>query len=588
MTTFYESPAAGFLGGAGARKSRRRDVFVTSPSRKARRELDMTRARCCLDQLSNFSGRSGPLLLIIMDGVGIGPRTEANAVHLARTPTLDRLLASPLTCVLQAHGTAVGLPGDEDMGNSEVGHNALGAGRVVKQGARLVNTGIESGRIFKTDIWKKIEARVARGGTIHFIGLLSDGNVHSHIDHLNALVDRCAESGMSSLRIHALLDGRDVGERSALDYVVPTEKKLAGIRRELGFDYRIASGGGRMKVTMDRYNADWEVVRRGWETHVAGKGRKFPSAEAAVKAYYAEDPLITDQYMDPFVVVDETGEPVGPIRDGDAVVLFNFRGDRAIEISRAFTEKDFRAFDRGKLPDVLYAGMMEYDGDTGVPPHFLLPPPEIDRTVSEYLCGAGVTSFAVSETQKFGHVTYFWNGNRSGYIDASLETFVEIPSDRIEFDRAPEMKAGEIRDKTLELLLSGKYRFGRINFPNGDMVGHTGKIEATVKAVETVDRCVGQLLEAVRDMGGITVVTADHGNSDEMFTLDKDGNRSVRTAHSLNPVPFVIDDHDYDGEYRMACGIRPGLSNVAATFLNLLGFEKPDEYDHSLIRFDES
>jgi 2,3-bisphosphoglycerate-independent phosphoglycerate mutase len=520
-----------------------------------------------------------------MDGIGIGPQTEANAVHLARTPTLDRLLASPFSCILQAHGKAVGLPSDGDMGNSEVGHNALGAGRVVEQGARLVNSGIASGKIFTTDLWKRIEDRVHGGGTVHFIGLLSDGNVHSHMDHLNALIDRCAEDGLPRLRIHALLDGRDVGERSALDYIIPMEEKLARIRRESGFDYRIASGGGRMKVTMDRYNADWDIVKRGWDAHVNGVGRPFTSASEAVKTYYSENDEITDQYLDAFVIVEEAGRPVGLIGDGDAVVFFNFRGDRAIEISRAFTEKNFREFDRGPLPDVLYAGMMQYDGDTGLPPDFLLSPPEIDRTVSEYLCGAGLTSFALSETQKFGHVTYFWNGNRSGYIDSSLEKYLEIPSDRIEFDRAPEMKAREITDKASELLRSGKYRFGRINFPNGDMVGHTGKLDAAVKAVETVDDCVGELLEVVRGIEGIAVVTADHGNCDEMFTVAADGTKKIKTSHSLNPVPFVIQDLLYSGEYQMDCGGRPGLSNVAATLLNLLGLEKPKDYDHSLIKF---
>jgi 2,3-bisphosphoglycerate-independent phosphoglycerate mutase len=540
---------------------------------------------CRVERLSNFPGRPGPLLLIIMDGIGLGAPTEANAVHLARTPALDRLLVSPFSCTLKAHGTAVGLPSDEDMGNSEVGHNALGAGRVIEQGARLVNAAIASGKIFATDLWKRIEGRVREGGTIHFIGLLSDGNVHSHMDHLNALVARCLEDRLPRLRIHALLDGRDVGERSALDYIIPTQEKLAAIRSNHGFDYRIASGGGRMNVTMDRYNADWNIVKRGWDAHVNGIGRPFKSAEEAVRTYYRENPEITDQYLDAFVVVDEAGHPVGQIRDGDAVVLFNFRGDRAIEISRAFTEKNFGEFDRGPLPDVLYAGMMQYDGDTGIPPEFLLSPPEIDRTVSEYLCCAGVTSFALSETQKFGHVTYFWNGNRSGYIDSSLEKYLEIPSDRIEFDRAPEMKAREITDKTIELLQCGKYRFGRINFPNGDMVGHTGKIKAAVKAVEAVDRGVGELIKVVHSLQGITVVTADHGNCDEMFTLAADGTKIIKTSHSLNPVPFIIQDSMYAGEYEMNCGDLPGLSNVASTLLNLFGLENPNDYDRSLIRF---
>ena len=538
-----------------------------------------------LRRSGSFSGRKGPLLLIIMDGVGIGRPYEGNAVYMAKTPNLDSLFSSRLYCELQAHGTAVGLPTDNDMGNSEVGHNAMGAGRVFDQGALLVNRAIETGRIFESKAWRDISSRAATGGTVHFIGLLSDGNVHSHIDQLYLILDRCVESGFRRVRVHALLDGRDVGERSALDYVIPAEARLKGISDENGLDYCIASGGGRMKVTMDRYNADWDIVRRGWDAHVKGKARPFGSAEEAIRTFYAEDPEMTDQYMDAFVVVDRSGHPTGPIRDGDAVICFNFRGDRAIEISRAFTENELREFDRGPLPDVYYAGLMEYDGDTHMPPNFLVWPPAIDRTVCEYLCAENIGSFAVSETQKYGHVTYFWNGNRSGYIDESLETYVEIPSDRIEFDKAPEMKALEIRESVGAMLESGKFRFGRVNFANGDMVGHTGVLDAAVVAVQTVDKCVGELLGIVRDLEGIAVVTADHGNSDEMFDVDGNGSIRVKTSHTLNPVPFAIYDPAYGGEYEMARLERPGLSSVAATLLNLLGYEKVEDYDPSLIRF---
>jgi 2,3-bisphosphoglycerate-independent phosphoglycerate mutase len=538
-----------------------------------------------LTPLKNFKGRKGPLLLIIMDGIGIGKNDETNAVYLADTPVLDRLFKSAMYTQLKAHGRAVGLPSDDDMGNSEVGHNALGAGRVFEQGASLVNSALRSGNVFASKIWHDIESRSKKGGTIHFIGLLSDGNVHSHIDQLNILIDKCSESGVKKVRVHALLDGRDVGEKSALSYIIPTEKRLNDISGDKGLDYRIASGGGRMKVTMDRYNADWNIVKRGWDAHVLGKGRRFKSAKEAIETYYAEDPRITDQYLDSFVITGSDGEPCGTIRDGDSVIFFNFRGDRAIEISRAFTEKAFNEFDRGPLPDILYAGMMEYDGDTHIPPNFLVQPPAIERTVSEYLCASHVSSFAVSETQKFGHVTYFWNGNRSGYIDESLEKYIEIPSDRIQFDKAPRMKAIEIRDAVITLLETGKYRFGRLNFANGDMVGHTGVMDAAITAVETVDRCVGELLDVVKKLDGIAVVTADHGNADVMFTIEKDGTKSVKTSHTLNPVPFVIVDSQYNGEYRMAQLRERGLSNVASTILNLLGYEKVGDYEQSLIEF---
>ena len=537
-----------------------------------------------LKKLKSFHGRKGPLLLIIMDGIGIGRQDESNAVFLAKTPTLDRLFSSKLYMQLQAHGTAVGLPTDKDMGNSEVGHNALGAGRVFEQGARLVNRALETGEIFQTELWRRIVERARRGGTIHFIGLLSDGNVHSHIDQLYQLIDRCAELDLKKVRVHTLLDGRDVGEKSALDYVIPTEKKLEEISNKKGMDYGIASGGGRMKVTMDRYEADWNIVKRGWDAHVLGKGRLFRTATDAVRTYYDEDPDITDQYMDSFVISKDSGRPVGPIGDGDVVIFFNFRGDRAIEISRAFTEKDFHGFDRGPLPDIIYAGMMQYDGDTHMPPNFLVSPPAIERTISEYLCAEKVRMFAISETQKYGHVTYFWNGNRSGYIDEMVETYIEIPSERIEFDKAPKMKALEIKDRTREMLKGGEYLFGRLNFANGDMVGHTGVMEAAITAVETVDQCVRELLETIRGLQGLAVVTADHGNVDEMFITDKEGRKSPKTAHTLNPVPFAIYDPDYRGEYELAHLERAGLSNVASTLLNLLGYEKVEDYDPSLIR----
>ncbi|HUN56426.1 MAG TPA: 2,3-bisphosphoglycerate-independent phosphoglycerate mutase [Smithella sp.] len=540
-----------------------------------------------LDKLKSFHGRRGPLLLIIMDGVGLGKADETNAVYMAATPNLDKLFKSELYTQLKAHGTAVGLPSDDDMGNSEVGHNAMGAGRVFDQGARLVNSALKTGRIFQSEVWNHIVKRSQNGGTIHFIGLLSDGNVHSHIEQLFILIDKCAELNFKRVRVHALLDGRDVGERTALDYIIPTEEKLKKISVEKGLDYAIASGGGRMKVTMDRYNSDWNIVKRGWDAHVLGEGRKFPSASDAVRTFYKEDPKATDQYLPAFVIVDSSGKPNGTIRDGDAVILFNFRGDRAIEISRAFTEKEFTEFDRGPLPDIYYAGMMEYDGDAHIPPNFLVQPPAIDRVISEYLCAEGIKTFAVSETQKFGHVTYFWNGNRSGYINESLEKYVEIPSDRIEFDKAPQMKAKEITDAVIELLKSGNYKFGRTNYPNGDMVGHTGMMDAAIIAVETVDKCVGKLLAVVKETGGIAVITADHGNADEMFTIDKKGVKSVKTAHSLNPVPFVIYDPLYQGEYRMANIKEKGLSNIAATLLNLMGYEKPEEYDPSLIEIRE-
>ena len=401
-----------------------------------------------LKRLPGYTEFPGPVVTVIMDGMGIGPRNDSNGIYAAYTPTLDGLSKEPLSTRLKAHGTAVGMPSDDDMGNSEVGHNALGAGRIFSQGAKLVGEAIASKKIFESKAWKQVLTRTRQGGTLHLIGMVSDGNVHSHIAHLYALLDRAAEDGIKRVRVHGLLDGRDVGERSALSFFEPLEKTLKELSA-VGRDYRIASGGGRMVTTMDRYNADWNVVKNGWNAHVLGKGRPFSSATEAIKTYYAEDPDMTDQYMASFVIV-ENGDPVGAMEDGDAVILFNFRGDRAIEISRAFDEPDFNEFDRERVPEVFFAGMMEYDGDAHIPKNYLVEPPAIDKTLGQYLCAAGVTSFAISETQKFGHVTYFWNGNNSGYIDDKLEKYVEIPSDRITFELRPWMKAAEITDAVVD------------------------------------------------------------------------------------------------------------------------------------------
>ncbi|MGR3319271.1 MAG: 2,3-bisphosphoglycerate-independent phosphoglycerate mutase [Candidatus Anammoxibacter sp.] len=534
-----------------------------------------------LEKLNSFTGRKGPLLLIIMDGIGFGLDDESNAVHIAKTPNLDMLFSSKFSASLTAHGKAVGLPSNKDMGNSEVGHNALGAGRVFVQGAKRVNADFESGSIFNGKVWKQVVEKGKKGGAVHFIGLLSDANVHSNTNHLYAMINKLAELGIKKVRVHPLLDGRDVAPRSALDYIEPTEKLLKNIRDEKGFDYVIASGGGRMNVTMDRYGADWDIVKRGWDAHVNGIGRHFKSCEMAIKTFYNEN--IDDQYMDSFVIVDGNDKPVGIMEDGDAVILYNFRGDRSIEISQAFdVGKGFDKFDRGRVPDVLYAGIMEYDSDAKIPAKYLVEPPLINNVLSEYLVQAGTRMFAISETQKYGHVTYFWNGNRSGYINDKLETYIEIPSDKVPFDQAPKMKAAEITEKTIELLQSGNYEFGRLNFANGDMVGHTGVVTAVVEAVTTVDRCVGRLLNVVKELGGIAIVTADHGNADELFVL-KDGEKIIKTSHSLNRVPFIISDYGYNNEYVMANIDNPGLSNVAATICNLLGYEKPENYDQSLV-----
>ncbi|SDP61781.1 2,3-bisphosphoglycerate-independent phosphoglycerate mutase [Desulforhopalus singaporensis] len=533
-----------------------------------------------LAPLAGFRQYEGPLVTVVMDGIGIGSRDEQDGVFMANTELLDTLFKEQLMVAVKAHGLAVGLPSDKDMGNSEVGHNALGAGRVFSQGAKLVNEALESKEVFNGEVWQELKKRGHGGGTVHFIGLVSDGNVHSHIDQLYRLLDQCVADGIERVRVHALLDGRDVEQKSALDYIEPLERKLAKCCGE-SFDYRIASGGGRMVTTMDRYNANWSVVERGWKAHVLGEGRSFVSASEAVRTYYAEDPAMTDQYMPSFVVIKDD-KPVGTMEDGDSAVFFNFRGDRAIEISRAFDETDFNEFDRKRVPELFYAGMMQYDGDALIPKKFLVQPPAINATLGEYLCATGITSYAVSETQKFGHVTYFWNGNRSGYIDRDLERYEEVASDRITFDLKPWMKAGEIADKVVEAIESGRYKFIRLNFANGDMVGHTGVEQAVRVGVECVDISLGRVLGAVKKARGIAVVTADHGNADCMWT-EKNGKRVPMVAHTLNPVPFIVKDYNGANNFRLTGVADPGLANVAATLCVLLGYQPPEDYFPPLV-----
>jgi 2,3-bisphosphoglycerate-independent phosphoglycerate mutase len=537
----------------------------------------------------------GPVVVVVMDGVGIGAGDEGDAVALARTPTLDLLSSRFPHTRLAAHGRAVGLPSDDDMGNSEVGHNAIGAGRIFDQGSKLVARSIESGAMFEGETWRTAVARVkASGEPLHFLGLLSDGNVHSHEQYLFAMLRRAAADGVKKVRVHALLDGRDVPETSALVYV----DRLEAVLRELsqggasgaqGRDYRVASGGGRMKITMDRYEADWAMVERGWAIHVHGEGRRFGSLREAIETLRAEHPGVTDQNLPGFVIADASG-PVGPIENGASVILFNFRGDRAIEITRAFEEDAFTIFDRGRRPDVFFAGMMQYDGDLKLPKHFLVSPPCIDRTLSEHLADAGASQLAISETQKFGHVTYFWNGNKSQALAG--ETWLEVPSDTLPFEERPWMKAAEITDRLLTELKTGAYRHARVNYANGDMVGHTGVREAAILAVEAVDLCLGRLLPVIRALDGALLVTADHGNADEMIEKDKktgalctapDGSYKAKTSHTLNAVPLYLYAPSRP-ELRFDSVAHPGLANVAATTLALMGYAAPDDYEPSLMK----
>jgi 2,3-bisphosphoglycerate-independent phosphoglycerate mutase len=527
-----------------------------------------------------------------MDGVGVRENHFGNAVRLAWTPTMHWLKQRGLYTTLQAHGTAVGLPSDGDIGNSEVGHNALGSGRVFDQGAKLVNSAIASGRMFAGHVWQELLSYVgAQAGTLHFMGLLSDGNVHSHERQLHQMLIRAKQDGVKRVRIHVLFDGRDVGEKSAEIYVDRLEKIMAQLQAP-DFDIAPASGGGRMRITMDRYAADWKMVERGWRVHVLGEGRQFPSLMDAL-IEFRKDPELSDQYLPEFVIADEDGKAVGPINDGDGVIFFNFRGDRAIEISRAFCESDWAYFDRIRTPHVYYAGMMEYDGDVKIPKKFLVSPPQIDYTLSEHLIKHKMRQFACSETQKFGHVTYFWNGNRSGYFDKSLEEYLEIPSDEdTNFNQKPWMKAYEITAATIERMYAGHFDFGRINFANGDMVGHTGDLEASVVAVSTIDLMLNRLIRAADKTKTILLVTADHGNCEEMFEAQPtgcndweaiDAKITPKTSHTLSPVPFYLYDPEGISKYHIRQGSQFTLANIANTVLCLLGLPPCDRYQPGMI-----
>jgi 2,3-bisphosphoglycerate-independent phosphoglycerate mutase len=542
-----------------------------------------------LQKLSTFPGVKGPVVVIVMDGYGIPKTDVGSAIAAARKPTLDRLFAESPNITLRAHGTAVGMPSDDDMGNSEVGHNAIGAGQVYAQGAALVADAIANGAIWQGEAWQQIVAGAKAGrGVIHFIGLFSDGNVHSHIDHLKAMVVQAKAEGIQTVRIHALLDGRDVPETSALDYVVPFEAFLKDVSTDR-FDARIASGGGRQYITMDRYDANWPMVDKGWKTHVLGEGTQFANATDAVNGLREQHPGTIDQDLPEFVIADG-GKPIGTIEDGDSVVFFNFRGDRAIEITRAFVDDNFDKFDRVRVPQVTYAGMLQYDGDLQLPKRFLVAPPAIMDTSGEWFSKAGLAQFACSETQKFGHVTYFWNGNRSNKFDG--ETWQEVPSDVVPFEQRPWMKAAEITDAMIAAIDTGTYRILRCNYANGDMVGHTGNFRAATMAVEAVDLALARLLPAIEAAGGVALITADHGNADEMFELDKktkqpalhkDGSYKAKTAHTLNPVPLVLFDKVSGGKLGLTQTPTAGLSSIAATVANLLGLQKHEKWDESVL-----
>lgn len=534
------------------------------------------------------------VLNIILDGVGISEVKEGDAFHHAKKPHFDSIKNNFLYRELFAHGPYVGMPSESDMGNSEVGHNAIGSGVIYDQGAKLIDQSLKSGNLFSGEVWKKLIAQ-SKNRALHCIALLSDGNVHSHISHLEKITEMAAKEGCKKIFLHALLDGRDTPPRSALTYISQIEKHFSSIEKKYQSTCKIASGGGRMNIVMDRYEADWSMIERGWQTIVEGKGDLYENATDAV-THLRKHFDCDDQYCPPFVI-GKQGTPLAPVEDGDGVLLCNFRGDRALEICRAFTQ-DKVPFKKNKNVDVFFCGMMLYDGDLLIPKDYLVSPPQIKNTMGQYLVENSIKLFAVSETQKYGHVTFFWNGNRSGMFDEKLETYIEVKSDNVPFDQRPWMKAAEITDHTIDLLNTSQYRFGRINYPNGDMVGHTGDFEAARMAIEATDLSLGRLLKTIKKLNGMAIVTADHGNCDEMYEVDKkqkclkklDGEYVVKTSHTLNPVPFIIYDPLYNNEYTLKAiegkMSKAGIANIAATTFELMGFLPPENYEPSLIKWN--
>ena len=537
----------------------------------------------------------GPVVLAILDGVGLAPDSPGNAVSRARTTFLGEAIRNYPHIALDASGEAVGLlPGQ--MGNSEVGHNTMGSGRAFKQGVAHIEEAFVNGEVFKSEAWKGAISRIKsenervakldggpwRGAeigprTLHFAGIFSDGGVHSHISHLEQMIERAHAEGVRRMRIHAIFDGRDVPPQSEPRFIRRFEEFAAKFPDA---DIRIASGGGRMVCVADRYENDWSMVARGWDMMVNGEADYyFHSPEEAITTLRRINPTVQDQFLPPFVIVGLDERPIGKVEKGDALIYFDFRADRAIEIAQAFTYWDFPYFNRGDYTpnDVFFVGMTEYNSDTHVPEHRLVEPAYITETLSEFLGSRAVSQLAVSETVKFGHITYFFDGN--SYNRAPGEDFVQIDSYTEPFETRPWMKSAEITDAAINGLPN--HKFVRINYPGGDMVGHTADVEATIIAMEAIDLSLRRLYERTRELGGVLIITADHGNAEELI----DSNGKPKTSHTTNKVPCIICDDTADHSlYELAPIEKPGLANIAATIAEFCGLnDYPKGWDKSLI-----
>ena len=521
----------------------------------------------------------GPIVLAVLDGVGLASDSPGNAVSKARTTFLGKISRNYLHVALDASGESVGLmPGQ--MGNSEVGHNTMGAGYAIKQDIARVEEAFKTGEVFESDAWKGAISRVLNPdneSTLHFAGIFSDGGVHSHIGHLEQMIERAYREGVRRIRVHAIFDGRDVSPQSEPKYIRRFEDFALKFPDA---DIKIASGGGRQTTVSDRYENDWSMVARGWDMMVNGEADYyFKSAEEGISILRRINPEVQDQDLPAFVIVDNNDEPVGAVKKGDALIYFDFRKDRAIEIAMAFTYWDFPYFNRGNYTpdDVYFVGMTEYNSDTHVPEHQLVKPVEIKNTLNQFLGERGISQLAISETVKFGHMTYYFNGN--SYDKAPGEEFIKIESDTNYGKDRPWMKSAEIADEVIGKMQN--YKFVRLNFPNGDIIGHTADMEATIIAMESVDLALSRIAEKVDELGGVLVVVSDHGNAEEL--LDENG--VPKTSHTTNKVPCIIYDNTKNRDrYRLSDISNPGLVNLAATMAVLLGQnDYPEAWAKSLI-----
>jgi len=506
-----------------------------------------------------------PLVLTILDGWGLCDRVKGNAIKEASLPVFNDLWQTFPHTVLEASGEAVGLP-EGQMGNSEVGHLNIGAGRVVFQELTRISRAIRDKSFFNNPVLVEAMEKAKRNGSsLHLMGLLSDGGVHSHLNHLFALMDMAGQMGLNKVFVHCFLDGRDVPPANAKEYILSLQQKF----KELGMG-AIATVMGRY-YAMDR-DQRWDRVARAYQAMVYGVGVKSSLPRAAVEQSYEK--RITDEFVEPTVIVDEKGEPVSTIKSEDSIIFFNFRADRAREITRAFVDEDFSEFDRGKEPpQVHFACMTQYDITIKAPVAF--PPQNLQNTLGQVLAKQGLRQLRIAETEKYAHVTFFFNG---GVEEPNKgEDRILVPSPKVAtYNLQPEMSAYEITDKAVDSIKTGQYDVVIINYANPDMVGHTGIMDAAVKAVEVVDECVGRLVEAVKSRGGDVMITADHGNAECM--IDEETGEP-QTAHTTDKVPFILITGSTN-----EIKLRPGsLQDVAPTVLDLLGIDKPEEMTGSTL-----